>query len=94
MTNVHAQGIEDILQEWKLHKSFSRMLTKAKIFQELFTPILNRISVRVWNVFFTPDQLFYTRHTTTLNRTEQCTEQNRTRTMLVFKSFYKLYDVF
>ena len=35
-------------------KAFSRMLTMAKIFEELFTPTLNGIAVSVWHVSCTP----------------------------------------
>ena len=35
--DIQYQEMEDI-QEWKLGKTFSRMLTMAKIFEELFTP--------------------------------------------------------
>ena len=51
--NEYKQGIEDI-QEQKLGKIFSCMLTTAKIVKELSTPALNGISVSVRCVSSTP----------------------------------------
>ena len=45
-TMTFCQGIEEI-QERKLSKSFSPMLTMAKTFEELFTSTLDEIAVSV-----------------------------------------------
>ena len=50
-SRVLQQGIEDHIQD---NFFLSRMLTMAKIFEELFTPTLNGLALYAWNVFSMP----------------------------------------